>query len=324
MPQKKNPDALELLRGKAGRVIAAQLGLLITIKGLPSTYNKDLQEDKEPLFNVVDTMEALIPIAAGVLSTLEPNADRMRAALVRRLLSLSLPLNQQPTPDMAWQVPEMLATDLADYLVRRGVPFRQTHHIAGEAVRVAEEQGIPLDQVRPEAETQTERHRQRERERDRHRHRDTDRHRQTERDTDTEKETETDRHRRRETEDTETQTERHRQRQRDMETDIDRQRHGDRGLTSHECAPDGPWADHRGGGAGASAQLTVEQLAAIHPLFTEDVKEVWDFDNSGLPSRRPRAPRAAPSREPSSAARRLACRTYDASGDIGTSSSELE
>lgn len=125
MPQKKNPDALELLRGKSGRVIGSLTTLLVTVKGLPSTYNKDLQEDKEPLFDAVETMHGCIPIATGVLSTLTPNPERMRSALV----------------------PEMLATDLADYLVRKGVPFRETHHIAGEAVRVAEEQGKPLDQL---------------------------------------------------------------------------------------------------------------------------------------------------------------------------------
>jgi hypothetical protein len=106
-------------------VVGSLTGLLVTVKGLPSTYNKDLQEDKEPLFDTVETMAGCIPIATGVLSTLTPQPDKMAASLV----------------------PEMLATDLADYLVRRGVPFRQTHHIAGEAVRVAEEQGKPLDQL---------------------------------------------------------------------------------------------------------------------------------------------------------------------------------
>jgi argininosuccinate lyase len=88
-------DALELLRGKSGRNIGHLTGLLVTVKGLPSTYNKDLQEDKEPLFDAVETMHGCIPIATGVLSTLTPNPEAMRAALV----------------------PEMLATDLADYLV---------------------------------------------------------------------------------------------------------------------------------------------------------------------------------------------------------------
>lgn len=128
MPQKKNPDALELLRGKAGRMTGALTGLLITIKGLPSTYNKDLQEDKEPLFDVVDTMSSTLRITAGVLQTLSVNPDRMKAALD----------------------PAMLATDLADYLVRRGVPFRETHHVAGEAVKLAEKRGVVLSELTPD------------------------------------------------------------------------------------------------------------------------------------------------------------------------------
>ena len=126
MPQKKNPDALELLRGKSGRLIGGMTGLLVTLKGLPSTYNKDLQEDKEPLFDAADTLRDLVPITTGVISTLEPRPERMRAALA----------------------PEMLATDLADYLVRRGVPFRETHHVAGEAVQLAEERGCRLDDLK--------------------------------------------------------------------------------------------------------------------------------------------------------------------------------
>lgn len=122
MPQKKNPDALELLRGKAGRVTGNLTGLLMTLKGLPSTYNKDLQEDKEPLFDAVDTLAATLQIACGVISTLTPRPDRLRAALAT----------------------EMLATDLAEYLVRKGVPFRETHHIAGAAVALAEQRGVEL------------------------------------------------------------------------------------------------------------------------------------------------------------------------------------
>jgi argininosuccinate lyase len=127
MPQKKNPDALELLRGKTGRVVGALTSLLVTLKGLPSTYNKDMQEDKEPLFDAVDTLAGTLPIAVGVLSTLAPRPARMRARLA----------------------PEMLATDLADYLVRKGVPFRETHHVAGAAVRLAESSGRPLDALTP-------------------------------------------------------------------------------------------------------------------------------------------------------------------------------
>lgn len=123
MPQKKNPDALELLRGKAGRVLGGMAGLMTTLKGLPTSYNKDLQEDKEPLFDAVDSLTGALQIAAGVLSTLTVNPAAMRAALTT----------------------EMLATDLADYLVRKGVPFREAHHITGAAVRMAEVQALPLN-----------------------------------------------------------------------------------------------------------------------------------------------------------------------------------
>ena len=125
MPQKKNPDSLELLRGKAGRVFGDMSGLLMTLKGLPSTYNKDLQEDKEPLFDAMETLAGALPIAAGALATLTVNGERMNQALA----------------------PEMLATDLAEYLVRKGVPFRQTHHIAGAAVALAESEGIALSDL---------------------------------------------------------------------------------------------------------------------------------------------------------------------------------
>ncbi|MCX6045486.1 MAG: argininosuccinate lyase [Chloroflexi bacterium] len=125
MPQKKNPDALELLRGKSGRVLGGMTGLMATLKGLPTSYNKDLQEDKEPLFDAVDNLSGSLQIACGVLSTLTPNVALMRAALS----------------------PEMLATDLAEYLVRKGVPFRETHHVAGAAVQMAEVQGVPLSEL---------------------------------------------------------------------------------------------------------------------------------------------------------------------------------
>ena len=122
MPQKKNPDALELLRGKSGRVMGSMTGLMTTLKGLPSTYNKDLQEDKEPLFDAVHNLNSSIQIACGVISTLTPNQAALKAALS----------------------PELLATDLAEYLVRKGVPFRETHHVAGAAVQMAELQAVPL------------------------------------------------------------------------------------------------------------------------------------------------------------------------------------
>ncbi len=125
MPQKKNPDSLELLRGKTGRLIGHLVTLLTVTKGLPSTYNKDLQEDKEPLFDAVDTLELALPVAAGVIATLKVHPRRMAEALSD----------------------EMLATDLADYLVRRGVPFRRSHHLVGQVVRRASEQGVPLREL---------------------------------------------------------------------------------------------------------------------------------------------------------------------------------
>jgi argininosuccinate lyase len=125
MPQKRNPDSLELTRGKAGRVIGHLMGLLTTLKGLPTAYNKDLQEDKEPLFDAVDTFAVLLGVLAGVVSTLEPNADAMQAEL----------------DDF------MLATDLSDYLVARGMPFREAHHAVGQVVKHAEAEGISLSAV---------------------------------------------------------------------------------------------------------------------------------------------------------------------------------
>ncbi|NIO72192.1 MAG: argininosuccinate lyase [Anaerolineae bacterium] len=122
MPQKKNPDSLELIRGKSGRIIGHLMGLLTTLKGLPSSYNKDLQEDKEALFDVTDTLKMELPIAAGVIRTLKVNGARMAAALDDALL----------------------ATDLADYLVRKGISFRESHHLVGQAVRRAEESGASL------------------------------------------------------------------------------------------------------------------------------------------------------------------------------------
>lgn len=122
MPQKKNPDPLELARGKTGRMVGHLVALLTTLKGLPSAYDKDLQEDKEPLFDALDTLELELPVLTGVVATLKPRGERMTAALTD----------------------ELLATDLADYLVRRGVPFRQSHHIVGEVVRVALARGCQL------------------------------------------------------------------------------------------------------------------------------------------------------------------------------------
>ncbi len=125
MPQKKNPDALELARGKTGRLLGNLVGLLTTLKGIPSAYDKDLQEDKEPLFDTIDTLALELPVLTGVIATLTIREERMRDALTD----------------------ELLATDLADYLVQRGVPFRESHHIVGRVVRVALEQGISLREL---------------------------------------------------------------------------------------------------------------------------------------------------------------------------------
>lgn len=125
MPQKKNPDSLELLRGKSGRAFGQMAGLMMTIKGLPTTYNKDLQESVEPLIDHIKTLGDSVQIASGVLSTLNTQPNRMRQALT----------------------PEMLATEFADYLVRKGVPFREGHHISGRIVQLAETKGVPVDEL---------------------------------------------------------------------------------------------------------------------------------------------------------------------------------
>lgn len=125
MPQKKNPDALELIRGKAGIILGKAVGLTATLKGLPRAYNKDLQEDKVPLFETVDTVKDCIAIITGVIVTMIPKPEMLKKALC----------------------PEMLATDLADYLVRKGVPFRETHHISGACVRLSEESDVSIDSL---------------------------------------------------------------------------------------------------------------------------------------------------------------------------------
>lgn len=123
MPQKKNPDVPELIRGKCGRVSGHLLALLMTLKGLPLAYNRDLQEDKEPLFDTVDTVTAAVQLLTGLLATLEIKPERMQAALKGGFLA---------------------ATDLADYLVKQGVPFRTAHEQVGRTVRYAEFQGKEL------------------------------------------------------------------------------------------------------------------------------------------------------------------------------------
>ncbi len=124
MPQKKNPDIAELARGKAGRLIGNLTGLLTTLKGLPLAYNRDLQEDKEPVFDSVTTLEVVLPAFTGMVATMTFDADRMRAL-----------------------APEgfSLATDVAEWLVKRGVAFREAHEISGALVRACEVEGIGLE-----------------------------------------------------------------------------------------------------------------------------------------------------------------------------------
>ncbi|KIM99114.1 hypothetical protein OIDMADRAFT_146752 [Oidiodendron maius Zn] len=125
MPQKKNCDSLELLRGKSGRIFGAMAGLMMSIKGIPSTYNKDLQESIQPMLDTVKTIKDSLQIAARSLATATVYPEKMRAALS----------------------PDMLATDLAEYLVRKGVPFRETHHLAGRMVALAEDEKKGMDQL---------------------------------------------------------------------------------------------------------------------------------------------------------------------------------
>ncbi len=126
MPQKKNPDVAELTRGKAARVIGNLVSLLSLLKGLPMTYNRDLQEDKERLFDSVDTVRATVRLCAGMLEATQINRNVCLAAA---------------------RDPALLATDLADYLVLKGVPFRQAHHAVGALVALAERLNKPLDQL---------------------------------------------------------------------------------------------------------------------------------------------------------------------------------
>ncbi|MDN5640702.1 MAG: argininosuccinate lyase [Actinomycetia bacterium] len=123
MPQKKNPDIAELARGKAGRLIGDHAGLLATLKALPLAYNRDLQEDKEPIFDAIDQLEVLLPAVSGMIATLTVHEARL-AELAPQGFAL--------------------ATDVAEWLVRQGVPFREAHEIAGEAVRVCEERDCEL------------------------------------------------------------------------------------------------------------------------------------------------------------------------------------
>jgi len=126
MPQKKNPDVAELTRGKTGRLYGNLLSLLTTLKGLPLTYNRDMQEDKEPVFDSVDTIKAALEVNAAMLSEIKVNASRAAEAV---------------------SDPMLLATDLADYLVRAGVPFRQAHEIIGKLVAHCIETGRSFPQL---------------------------------------------------------------------------------------------------------------------------------------------------------------------------------
>ncbi len=126
MPQKKNPDIAELARGKSGRLIGNLAGLLATLKALPLAYNRDLQEDKEPVFDSIRTLETVLPAFAGMVATLRFHTDRM-AELAPQGFSL--------------------ATDVAEWLVKRGVPFRDAHEISGHLVRVCEVNGLELHEA---------------------------------------------------------------------------------------------------------------------------------------------------------------------------------
>jgi argininosuccinate lyase len=123
MPQKKNPDVAELARGKAGRLVGDLAGLLTTLKALPLAYNRDLQEDKEPVFDAVDTLEVLLPAFSGMVATLTFHTDRLESLAPQGFA---------------------LATDIAEWLVREGVPFRVAHEVAGACVRDCEARGIEL------------------------------------------------------------------------------------------------------------------------------------------------------------------------------------
>ena len=123
MPQKKNADVFELTRAKAGSLLGLLTGLMATLKGLPSSYDKDLQEDKAPVFAAADTLLMMLPVLSGALQTISARPERMRAAIDSY----------------------MMATDLADYLVGKGLPFRETHALAGKAVRLALELSCGLD-----------------------------------------------------------------------------------------------------------------------------------------------------------------------------------
>ena len=126
MPQKKNPDVAELVRGKSGRLLGNVTSLMVLMKGQPLSYNRDNQEDKEPLFDTVDTVLACLQVMTAMLSNMRFDREVMRAAALRGYAT---------------------ATDLADYLVRKGIPFRDAHAIVGKVIRSAQDQGVDLDEL---------------------------------------------------------------------------------------------------------------------------------------------------------------------------------
>jgi argininosuccinate lyase len=126
MPQKANPDVLELIRAKTGRVYGALITVLTVLKGIPLAYNRDLQEDKEPLFDTVDTVKGSLQIMASLLANVEVHKEEMLKAAAEEYTN---------------------ATDLADYLAKKGLPFREAHQITGKVVQYAEEKGVPLDDL---------------------------------------------------------------------------------------------------------------------------------------------------------------------------------
>jgi len=126
MPQKKNPDVCELTRGKTGRLVGNLMNLIVAVKGLPLTYNRDLQEDKPPLFDSVDTLRLILAVNTEMIGAMELKEQNCRTAAAD---------------------PMLLATDLADYLVKKGVPFRHAHELVGKAVAEAIATGTPLDQL---------------------------------------------------------------------------------------------------------------------------------------------------------------------------------
>jgi argininosuccinate lyase len=131
MPQKKNPDAAELVRAKIGRIAGSLMGLLTVMKGLPLAYSKDMQEDKEQVFDAADSLMLVLAAMDGMVRDMTPRPDRLRDAAAAGFST---------------------ATDLADWLVRRlGLPFREAHHVTGALVRMAEDRGIDLPELEIEA-----------------------------------------------------------------------------------------------------------------------------------------------------------------------------